>query len=148
MVELRSAAREPRFADLALVVLGSLVAHQLEGVLTFDQCLALGNESFKLNRLHLTAVLFTLGALLGLLVVVQLVPDPRGGSVKDVDSRPEQIVEVRFEARVLQGHDQGVEDIGDGPRDRVAVRQEPLIGFVGEGPIAMKLQFVEDMVGR
>ena len=68
--------------------------------------------------------------------------------MEDIDGRPEEIVEVGFEARVLQGHDQGVEDVGDRARDLVAVRQKPLIGFVGERPVAVELQFVEDVVGR
>ncbi len=67
--------------------------------------------------------------------------------MEDVDGRPEEIVEVGFEARVLQGADQGVEDIGDGARDLVAVGQKPLVGLVGEGAIAVELEFVEDMVG-
>ena len=36
----------------------------------------------------------------------------------------------------------------NGARDLVAVRQKPLIGFVGERPVAVELQFVEDVVGR
>ncbi|CEG10275.1 hypothetical protein BN961_03713 [Afipia felis] len=129
-------------------MLGGLVAHQFEGGLAFDLCLALGDQALEIDRLHLAAVLFALGALLGLLVVVELAVDPFGGAMKDVHGRPEEIVEVGFEARVLQGHDQGVEDVGDRARDRVAVRQKPLIGFVGERPVAVELQFVEDVVSR
>ncbi len=60
----------------------------------------------------------------------------------------EEIVEVGLEACILQASDQGVEDVGDGARDPVAVGQKPLVGLVGEGAVAVELEFVEDMVGR
>ncbi|MDG4892625.1 hypothetical protein P9272_03330 [Mesorhizobium sp. WSM4976] len=41
----------------------------------------------------------------------------------------------------------GVEDVGDGARDPVAVWQQPLVGFIGEGSVAVELEFIEDMVG-
>jgi hypothetical protein len=67
--------------------------------------------------------------------------------VEDVHGRPEEIVEVRFETRVCQGADQSVEDVGDGARGLIAVRQKPLVGLVGEGAVPVELQLVEDMVG-
>src|SRR3546814_16496832 len=69
---------------------------------------------------------------------------PLGSAVEEVHGRPEEIVEVGFEARVFQRDDQRVEDVGDGARHRVAVGQEPLIGFIGKGPIAMKLTRSEE----
>jgi hypothetical protein len=98
-------------------VFGGLVAHQLERVLALDQRHALGDQALQFDRFHLAAVLFSLCPLLGLLVVIQFPADPVGGAVENVGGRPEQIVEVGFEARVLQGADQGVEDVGDGARD-------------------------------
>ena len=147
MVDLRSAAREPGLADVALVVLGGLVAHELEGGLALDESHALGDLALEFDRFHLAAVLFPLRALLGLLVIVELACDPFGGAMEDVDGRPEEIVEVGFEACVLQRDDQRVEDVGDGARDCVSVRKKPLVRFVGEGPVAVELQFVEDVVG-
>ena len=41
----------------------------------------------------------------------------------------------------------GVEDVGDGARDPVAVGQQPLVGLIGEGSVAVELEFIEDMVG-
>ena len=82
-----------------------------------------------------------------LLVVVQFPTDPVGGAVKYVGGRPEEIVEVGFEAGVLQRSDQGVEDVGDGARDRIAIRQEPLVGFILEGAVAVELKLGEEMVG-
>jgi len=147
MIDLRSAARQPRLADMALVVLGRLVTHQLEGVLPLDHGHALGDQALQFDGLYLAAVLFALRAFLGLLVVVQLPADPVGCAVEEVDRRPEEIVKVGFEARVLEGADQGVEDVGDGARDPVAVWQWPLVGLIGEGSVAVELEFIEDMVG-
>jgi hypothetical protein len=83
--------------------------------------LAIRHQALQFDRLHLAAVLFALRPPLGLLFVVQFPADPVGGAVEDVDGRPEEIVEVWFEARVLQGADQGVEDAGDIARDLVAI---------------------------
>ncbi len=44
--------------------------------------------------------------------VVEFAFDPVGGAVEQVDGGPEQVFEVGFEARVGQGGDQGVEDVG------------------------------------
>ena len=115
---------------MALKVFGGLVAHQLEGVAAFDQGLALGGQALQLDGFHLAAVLFALAAALRLLVVVEFALDPVGGAVEDVDRRPEEIVEVGFEAGVVQGGDQGVEDVGDGAGDMVALRQRSGIGLV------------------
>ena len=97
---------------------------------------------------HLGAVLFPLAAALRLLVVVEFALDPVGGAVEEVDGRPEQIVEIGFEAGVAQGGDQGVEDVGDGAGDGVAFGQRSRIGFVLEGTIAVELEFGEDVIGR
>ena len=106
---------------MPFVMLGGLIAHQLEGVATLDHRLPFGRQALQLDRLHFGAVLFALPAALRLLVVVQLALDPVGGAVEDVDSRPEKIVEVGLEAGVFQGDDQGVEDIGNGAGDLVAL---------------------------
>ena len=46
------------------------------------------------------------------------------------------------------GGDQGVEDVGDGARDRLGFRQRSRVGFVLEGAIAIELEFVEEATGR
>ena len=89
-----------------------------------------------------------LGPALRLLVIVEIPRDPLGGAVEDVDDRPEQIVEVGLEAGVAQGDDQGIEDVGDRSRDRIAVGERPRIGLVGEGAVAIELKLRQDVVGR
>ena len=132
---------------MPFVVLRGLVAHQLEGIATFDHRLPFGRQALQLDGLHLGAILFALPTALRLLIVVQLAFDPVGGSVEDVDGRPEEIVEVGLEAGVFQGDDQGVEDIGDGAGDVVSFGQRPSVGFVREGTVAIKLKLGEDVVG-
>ena len=126
----------------------ALVAHQFEGVAAFDQRLPFGCQAFQFDGLHLGAVLFTLRALLGQLVVVEFALDPAGGAVEEVHSRPEQVFEVRFEASVGERHHEGVEDVGDAAGDDVAFGKRPRVGFVLERAVAVELEFVEDMVGR
>ena len=95
-------------------MLGGLVADEFQGVAAFDQGHALGGEALQLDRADLGAILLALAALLRLLVVVEFALDPLGGAVEEIDGRPQQILEVGFEAGVAQGRDQGVEDVGDG----------------------------------
>jgi hypothetical protein len=68
--------------------------------------------------------------------------------VEQVDGRPKQVVKVGFEARVAQGRDKGVENVGNGARDGIAFRKRPRIGFIVEGTVAKELKFVEDVIGR
>jgi hypothetical protein len=85
---------------------------------------------------------------LRLLVVVELAFDAIDGTVEEVDGRPEQILEVRFETRIVQGRDQGVEDVCDGAGHGVAFGKRSRIGFVLEGTVAVELKLVEDVIGR
>ena len=73
--------------------------------------------------------------------------DPVRGAVEEVDRRPEQRLEVGFEARVAERRDQRVEDVGDGAADGVGFGQRPRVRLVLERTIAMELQFGEDVVG-
>ena len=59
---------------------------------------------------------------LRLLVVVELAFDAFGGAVEEIDGRPEQVLEVGFEARVAERRDERVEDVGDGAGDGVGLR--------------------------
>ena len=132
---------------MALEVFCGLIAHQLEGVAALDQGLPFGGEAFELYRLHLRAVLFALAAALRLLIVVEFAFDPVGGPMEEVDGRPKEVIEVGFEAGVLKGDDQGVEDVGDGAGDGVAFGKRPRVGFVLEGTKAVELEFGQDVVG-
>jgi hypothetical protein len=133
---------------MLLELIGGLVAHQLEGVASLDQRLALRRQAFQLDGLDLTAILFPLRALLRQLVVVEFALDPVDGAVEDVHHRPEQVLEVGFEARVGQRHHEGVEDVGDAARENVRFGKRPGVGLIVEGPVAIELEFVEDLVGR
>ena len=103
-------------------VLGGLVAEEFHAVAALDQRHALGREALQFDRADLGAVLLLLAAPLRLLVVVELAFDPADGAVEEIDRRPEQVLEVGFEAGVGQGRDQGVEDVGDGAGDGIALR--------------------------
>ena len=87
-------------------------------------------------------------AALRLLVVVEFALDPVGGAVDEIDSRPEQIFEVGFEASVAQGDDEGVEDVEDGAGDCLGFGQRSRVGLVLERAIAVELEFGEDVIGR
>ena len=121
MVDLRSGARPPGRICVALELVGGLVAEELHAVAALDQRLPLGGEAFELDRADLGAVLFLLAALLRLLVVVQFALDAADGAVEEIDGRPKQVFEVGFEAGVRQGDDEGVEDVGRGAGDRIAI---------------------------
>ena len=87
---------------VALELVGGLVAEELHAVAAFDQRLPLGREAFEFDRADLGAVLFLLAALLRLFVVVEFAFDPLDGAVEEIDRRPEQVLEVGFEAGVAK----------------------------------------------
>ena len=132
---------------MALEVFCGLIAHQLEGIAALDHSLPFGGEAFEFYRLHLRAILFALAAALRLLIVVEFAFDPVGGAMEEVDGRPKEAIEVGFEAGVLEGGDQGIEDVGDGPGDRIAFGKRPRIGFVLKGTKTVELEFSQDVVG-
>ena len=148
MVDLRPVARPPGRMGVVLELVGGLVAHQLEGVAAFDQRLAFRRQAFQFDGFDLAAVLFPLRALLRQLVVVEFAFDPVDGAMEDVHRRPEQVLEVGFEASVGQRHHEGVEDVGDAAGEDVRFGKRPGIGLVVEGTVAIELEFVEDLVGR
>ena len=79
---------------------------------------------------------------------VEVARDPAGGAVEEVDGGPQQVVEVGFEAGILQGRDQRVEDVGDGTADGGGLGQRPRIGLVLERTPAVELELGEDVCGR
>ena len=133
---------------MALELFGGLVPEELHAVPALDQRHPLGGEALEFDRADFGAVLFFLAASLRLLVVVEFALDAGDGAVEKIDSGPEQIFEVRFEAGVSEGGDKGVEDVGDGASDSPSFRQRSRVGFVLEGAIAMELEFVKEASGR
>jgi hypothetical protein len=107
-----------------------------------------GGEAFEFDRANFGAILFPLAALLRLLVVVEPALDPAGGTMEEVDGRPEQLAEIGLEASVAQGDDKGVEDVGAGAGDGLGFGQRSRVGFVLEGAIAVELEFGEDVIDR
>ncbi len=67
--------------------------------------------------------------------------------MEGVDHRPEQIVQVRFEARVRQRAGECVEDVGDGARNLVAVGRGPRVWLVVEGLVPEEMKLGEHLVG-
>ena len=122
MVDHRTAARPPGRAGVVLEGVRREVAEEFHAVAPFDQGLSLRREAFEFDALDLAAILFPLKAALPLLVVVEFAFDPVGGAMEEIDRRPEEIVEIGFEAGVAERRDEGVEDVCDGCGDGVALR--------------------------
>src|SRR5690349_10845562 len=74
------------------------------------------SEAFELHRADLRAVLFLLAAPLRLLVVMEFALDAVDGAMEEVDRRPQQVLEVGFETRVVQRRYED-EDICDSAAD-------------------------------
>ena len=103
----------------------------------------LSGESLITRSLRIPSDSTTLGYALALalclFVVVELALGAFDGALKDVDGRPEQIVEIRFEPSVAERRDLGVDDIGDRAGDRAGFGR-PLIRFVVGGMVAVELK--------
>ncbi len=148
VVHHRAAARMPVRSGVTCEVVGRLVAEIFHAVAPLDQRHALGSETLQFDRADFGAVLVALAALLRLFVVVEFAFDAFVGAVEEIDGRPQEILEVGFEAGFAQARDECVEDVGDGRGDDTGFRQRSRVGFVLEGPIAVKLEFGKDVIGR
>src|SRR5229473_3489137 len=113
---------------MVLVEIGGVVAEELHGIAAFDEGEALCQQAFEFDRADFRAVLLLLAALLGALIVVEFALDAAGGAMEQVDGRPQQVVEIGFEASVTQRRDQGIEDVGDGATDDACLGQRTRIG--------------------
>ena len=133
---------------MALELLGGLVAEELHGIAAVDEGKPLGQQAFELDRTDFRAVLLLLAALLGVFIGIELALHAVGGAVEQAHRRPQQAVEVGFEAGIAERGDQGVEDIRYGAADGGGFGQGPRIGLVPTGPIAVERKFGEDLVGR
>jgi hypothetical protein len=138
----------PVRSGVAGEVFGGLVAEVFHAVAPLDQRHTLGGKTLQFDRADFGAVLVALAALLRLLIVVEFTFDALVGAVEEIDGRPQEILEVRFEAGFAQARDESVEDVGDGGRDDAGLRQRPWVGLVLEGAIAMELELGEDVIGR
>ena len=107
----------PVRSGVACEVFGGLVAEVFHAVTPLNQRHALGSETLQFDRADFGAVLVALAALLRLFVVVEFAFDPLVGAVEEIDGRPQEVLEVGFEAGFAQGGDKGVEDVGDGAGD-------------------------------
>jgi hypothetical protein len=125
-----------------------MIAEQLHAVAAFDEGEPFRQQAFEFDRAYFRAVLLLLAALLGAFVVVERALHPVGGAVEQIDGRPQQVVEIGFEAGITQGHDQGIEDVGDGAADDARLGQRTRIGLVLEGTVAVELELGEDVRGR
>src|SRR5712671_5289003 len=132
---------------MVLVEIGGVVAEELHSIAAFDEGEALCQQAFEFDRADFRAVLLLLAAPLGALVVVEFALDPAGGAMEQVDSRPQQVVEIGFEASITQGCDQGIEDVCGGAADDARLGQRAWIGLVLERTPAVELEFGEDMCG-
>jgi hypothetical protein len=68
--------------------------------------------------------------------------------MEQVDGRPQQVLEIGFEARVRKRRDERVEDVDDGSSDDAGVRQWSRVGLILEGTVAVELKLGEDVLGR
>ena len=132
----------------AQIDVGGGIAEGFHAVAALDQALARADQGFELDGFDLAAVLFTLKALLCLLVIVEFGLDPLDSAVEGVDGGPEDLVEVEIEAGVGHGGNQGVEDVGDCALDDVIFGCDPGIGLVFGGAVAVEFEFFDGMAGR
>ncbi len=139
--------RPPGRAGDLFVTVGGGVAEGFDAVAAVEEHFAVGEQALEFDRADFGAVLFALAALLGVLVVVELALDAVDGAMEGVDHRPEQIVQVGFEARVGERAGECVEDIGDGAGDLVAVGRGPRVRLVVEGLVPEELKLGDHLVG-
>jgi len=126
VVDHRSRAWPPGRVGVVFEMLAAWSRINSKALPPFDQRLPFGCQAFQLHGFHLGAILFTLRALLGQFVVVELALDPAGGAVEEVHGRPEQVFEVGVRGWVSdKATTRAVEDVGDAAGDDVAFGKRP-----------------------
>jgi hypothetical protein len=73
--------------------------------------------------------------------------DALNSAMEETNDRPQQGLEVGFEASVVQGRDESVEDVGDSAGYGIAFGKRPRIGLVLERAVAEDLKLLKDMIG-
>ncbi|GAC1557391.1 MAG: hypothetical protein NVS2B5_19490 [Beijerinckiaceae bacterium] len=68
--------------------------------------------------------------------------------MEEVDGRPQQVFEVGFETRVIEGRDEGVENIAERAADHCLVGQGSPVRLVLMWTVAIDLKLVDDAIGR
>ena len=129
-----------------LEVVGGVVAEEIEAVAAFGERDAFG-VAVRVRLTYLGAVCRP-GCAAAPARCRRVRVRAVDGAVEEIDDRPEQVLEVRFEARVAQSRDESVEDVRDGAGHGIAFGKRSWIGLVLEGTVAIKLKLVEDVIGR
>ena len=146
-IDHRAGVRPPdRTGDL-LVAVCCGVAEGFNAIAAVKENFAVGEQALEFDRTDFRTILFALAAFLRVLVVVEFALDAVDGAMESVDHRPEQVVQVRFEARISECAGECVEDIGDGASDLVAVGRGPRVGLVVERLVPEELKLSEHLVG-
>ena len=116
MVHHRAAARMPVRSSMACKVVGRLVAEVFHGVASLDQCHALGRwRSSSTERISEPS--WSRWPRLCACSLSSSSRSMRVGAMEEIDGRPQEILEVGFEAGFAQARDERVEDVGDGGSD-------------------------------
>ncbi len=87
---------------MAFELFGGLVTEELHRVAALDESQPLCREALELDRADFQVVLFFLAAPLRLLVATELPLGAVDGAMEEIDRRPQQVLEVGFEARVAE----------------------------------------------
>jgi hypothetical protein len=115
------------------VEVGGGVAHEFVRVAAFDERQSLGEKLLQLDRATSEPSCSRWLRRCACSLSSSSRSTPFGGAVEQVDRAPEQVVEVGFEPGVLQRGDQGVEDVGDGAGDAVALGKRAGVGSSWKG---------------
>ena len=124
------------------------VARVLEGGAAIEQGLALGDQAFEFDRADFRAVLFLLALPLPVFVVVELALRAGALFVEEVGEMPEKIVEIGFEAGVMQDAAQDVEQVRNRTCHKVRIGKRAGIAFVAGRLIAVEFEAVDNASGR
>jgi hypothetical protein len=132
---------------MGLERLGRVVAKELHDVAPLGHSRPFGDQALELDRADFRAGLFLLAPALLVLVAVEFALDPIGGALEEIDRRPQQLVEFGLEPGVVQGRDEGVEEVGERALDPMFLGQGTGVLLVPMGAIAEELQRVDDAGG-
>jgi hypothetical protein len=148
MVHDRAGTRPPHLPSVNTVKLGSTVTQELEAVAALDQDEPLGDQALELERAHFGTVLLALAFPLRGLIGIEVALDLFDAAVKDVDERPEQRLQIRFETGVGERCDHCIKHVGKRTLQPGRLGQRARIALIVMGAVDAEGELVKEMGGR
>lgn len=148
LIGARARARYSGLPCQCAILVGGGLPEIFHRVPSFDQRDAFAARSCQFYRANFASGLLALQSSLKLLIVVELPIGITASTLEDIDEVPEEIVEIGFDAGMLQTFRKCIEHVRDGAGGKSRIGQWARIGLVVERTIPKELYLLNSPVGN